>query len=190
VTSKRQPYQYAQVFHKQFGKEWLDWTPECLYSELKDSFGMRPTPQEWQVIQAVKTHKKTDIFFKDANAFENMVLAVNYADPRPEELQLCTPEELAYGVAALLKTKDKPKDIDWSRDIKGYVSTCCRFDGLLRFPSELAWAETETATSMPIEPTMIESHGEQADKELDIITVQQNKLFAAREYVKAMSGEE
>lgn len=166
------PKAYNVVLSKELGTDWLNWLPETLYEEIERAWGVRPNEAISDKINAYKTFLTTDVFYHDAAAFEHIVLAVNDSGVDPEQLTLCSPDELAYAFLVLGPFDTKK----FEREIIGYIRVCCENAGLLKYPTALAFAQPEyksptlKAALLKIEPKFKEGD------DTDIVVQQSNRL--------------
>lgn len=181
------PGQLKAALNKAFGKTWVDWVPECLIAEWKDTFGKKPTRLHMDYIHALRAFLKTNTFFTDANAFENIVLAVNQRDVDPGRVQICLPEEITFALKHLMPMrKDNP---GFANEVSKYIQVCCQMDGLMAYPKELSFVPCDKEFGgcfIPnIKPLDVDI---EEDQDLDFFSLQSKKLYAIQAYVDAKEG--
>jgi len=171
---------YQAVLGREFGPAWLTWEPETLWAEINRVWSAAPTGEVRSKILATRACIVTDLFYTDAPAFENMVLAVNDLQYDPGEVQLASPEEMVYAVRVMSPLKDGT----FGREVVGYVRTCCRKSGLLRYPDDLRFAEPEYPPDLAKYAAQIkaEDGGDNIDP-TSIVGVQSDLLYRINVYV-------
>ena len=174
------PGVYQAVLNKRFGPAWLTWEPETLWAEIKRVWKAEPSGEIQSKILATRIAMTTDLFYTDAPAFENMILAVNDVEYDPELLQLATPEEIVYGVRMLSPLRDG----SFNREVTGYIRACCRRAGLLRYPDDLRFAEPQYPDNLAriVSQITTKEAGDDLDPH-DTVAVQSNNLYRIQVYV-------
>ena len=128
------PKAYRDEFTRVFGKEWLKWEPETLFSEIRRHWGVTPIEAIREKILALQTFLTTDLFWDDFLVFEKIILAFNDREVDHDLIQCCTPEELAYGMKMAMEVRNRG---DFVFDIKAYIQSCHREAGVLCYYSDL-----------------------------------------------------
>lgn len=134
------PKVYRELLDKTFGGSWLEWEPETILREIRRVFGVAPTSFVQDKIFALQTFLVTDLFWDDVMAFEDMILAFGDRYVDPDLIQVCLPEEIAYGMTVALELGKKK---DFVPDIVEYIRACHRDAGVLVYHPILAFAQPE-----------------------------------------------
>jgi hypothetical protein len=174
------PGAYQSVLNRQFGTAWLSWEPETLWTEIKRIWQADPSGEVRSKILAIRVAITTDLFYSDAPAFENMVLAINDLQYDPGEIQLASPEELVYALRMLGPLKDGI----FSREVTGYIRACCRKAGLVRYPDELRFAEPAYPAELAqhVKHIKVKDGGPDLDPS-SVVDVQSDLLYRINIYV-------
>ena len=118
-----------------YGKEWLSWEPETLWSEIRDDDGVFIIPRvNKDKIMAVRLAVKTDLPWKRLDLFENVSLAFAGLVPRFDMMQPLEPYQVAFGVDVLYRIHP---GIEYDDDVKGYIAAILVHDGLSWVPPDL-----------------------------------------------------
>jgi hypothetical protein len=134
------PKVYRELLDKTFGGSWLEWEPETILQELRRVFGVAPTSFVQEKVFALQTFLRTDLFWDDVMAFEDMILAFGDRYVDLSLLQVCLPEELAYGMTVALDLGIKK---DFVPDVVEYIRACHRIAGVLVYHPILKFAQPE-----------------------------------------------
>ena len=119
-----------------YGKEWLSWEPETIWSEVKVDEGLKeeiPRVNKDKVM-AVRVAVKTDLPWKELAVFENVALAFAGLVPRFDVMQPLEPYQVALGVDVLYRIHP---GIEYDADVQGYIAALLVHDGLSWAPPEL-----------------------------------------------------
>jgi hypothetical protein len=174
-----------------YGKDWLSWEPETIWSEVKDDESLKeeiPRVNKDKVM-AVRTAVKTDLPWKHLAVFENVALAFAGLVPRFDVMQPLEPYQIALGVDVLYQIHP---GIDYDYDVRGYIAALLVHDGM-------SWAPPELFGD--VEPMMkgLRPNDEVADKvaaawkdgsrpdEATAVGSQVATLVAIREYLEGMN---
>lgn len=131
------PKVYVGVLSKMLGGNWPTWEPETVWADIFDETGVEVSDEVRDKISALRLVLTTDNFWEEFTVFENVILAFNDRYVDPDYLQVCLPQELAYGMTVAGSVKVKPFD----SDITNYIRACCTQDGLMVYPNIFAFAE-------------------------------------------------
>ncbi len=172
------PKVYQVVLTRAFGKEWFSWLPETLYTEIERKWGLRPTAEVSDKINALKIFLTTDLFYHDAPVFEHIVHAINDVECDPETLQLSSPDEIAYAFHVL----GPFDDTIFEREIVAYIRTCCDNAGLLVYPQAIKFAQPEYSEKLKGYVSRIKPQLAPLDSK-EISDVQSNKLYTINQAV-------
>lgn len=130
----------ATVYHlgliKAYGTDIYEWEPETLWLELKDDYGVEPSEEVKDKIQAVLSVNQIDAFSKDCIPFRSVILALNNTDPQFEYATPIDPAEIAWGLAEISRNCNYQPE--YSDDVKEFVSLCLAGNHYLGVPSEIA----------------------------------------------------
>lgn len=133
------PQAYVAVLDQHLESGWLYWEPATVWSEIERIFKVKPIPEVCNKINAIKVFKTTPLFYTDAPAFENVVLAINDLSVDPAVLQVASPEEMVYAIKVLKPIEDRKQE--FSHEVIVYIQVACRQIGLLAYPPELKFAQ-------------------------------------------------
>lgn len=131
------PRVYEQVLARMFGNSWLKWEPETLWAEIKDETSSVVSDEARDKINALRLLMVADNFWDEYTVFENTILAFNDQMVDPGYIQVCLPQELAYGLTVAGAIRLRP----FSSEIVNYVRGCCTQDGLIVYHRSFAFAQ-------------------------------------------------
>ena len=176
------PQAYKLVLDQTMPEGWAAWEPEALWDEIERVHGVRPIEEVANKINAIKTLLTTELYYYDATVFENMILAANDLMVTPSTFQMCSPEELVYGIRAFRPIENRPQS--WGKEIVAYVNACCQFYGLLKYPPDLEFAQPQydgELANLAKQITIRYTDPKTLDQK-DVVAVQSNKLYHVAEY--------
>ena len=96
------------------------------------------TGQMTNMIGALLILRNTQQFLTTPLVFEKVILSANALGVRFDEIQICTPEELSYGISEVTKIMQS-RDYDY--DVIEYIRACCEESGLLVYPAEFSFSQ-------------------------------------------------
>jgi len=131
------PRVYVGVLSKMLGGLWPTWEPETIWEEIRIETGAQVSDEVRDKINALRLVLTTDNFWEEFTVFENVILAFNDRHVDPSYMQVCLPQELAYGLTVAGSVKVKP----FAADIINYVRACCEQDGLVVYPNIFSFAQ-------------------------------------------------
>jgi hypothetical protein len=105
---------------KQYGREWLNWEPETIYSEIAKDFNCQISEHARSKIQAVKTLHCTDLAWKSWNVFEKVAQALNNNIPRFDLMQPLSLEQV-YGAVDIMEGLENE---EFSEEVQRYMAAC------------------------------------------------------------------
>ncbi len=133
------PIVYAKHFDKKYGKDkWVAFNPFTLWSDIKEETGEEPADNVKEKINALKVLKSNELYFSDPKLFEKIILAFNDSFIDTNMLQVCSPQELAYGIPIAREVVGKK---DWDEKILRYIQGCCEEWGLIVYPPSFTFAQ-------------------------------------------------
>ncbi len=177
------PAAYKLLLDSELGVGWCHWEPETVWAEIERIFKVVPTGEVRTKINAIKVFIATEVFYHDAPAFENIVLAVNDLFVDPTSFQICSPEEIVYALNVLRPIENTKQD--FGREIVAYVDVSCKQAGLLKYPNELAFAQPVYEGMLAeIEKMIVPKFTDPTTVDLNnIVDVQGLRLFQINSYV-------
>lgn len=131
------PRVYVRVLTSMFRNAWFRWEPETLWAEIRDETGADVSEEVRDKINALRLLLAADNFWEDYTVFENTIIAFNDRMVDPTYIQVCLPQELAYGltVAGAIRLRQ------FSSEVINYVRGCCTQDGLVVYHRSFAFAQ-------------------------------------------------
>jgi len=134
------PEAYSRILKARFGKEWVDWEAETLWKEIRSEFGAEVSDEVREKLNALKTHLTTTLFWDSFDVFEKTILAYNDRHVEPGIIQVCVPQEIAYGMTVAAGVRHQKK---FDIEVLMYIRACCDSDGLVVFPQAFHFAQPE-----------------------------------------------
>lgn len=131
------PFEIVSILSKAFGKEWIAWEPETLWTEIKGDLGITPSDALKNKIQATRTVLVSDLFWKDHLVFEKVIVAFNNHVPLFDQYQHPSVAMLANGV----EEAQKIRDLEFSDDVLRYIAVVAQYDGFIVLPEPLDVAQ-------------------------------------------------
>jgi len=140
IKKNVRPDAYRDLFDRTFERQWIEWEPETLRMEIPRTWGVHPIEEVFEKIMALQTFLRTDLFWDDVIAFENIVLAFNDLFVDPDLVQQALPREIAFGVVVANRLNTKS---DFVQDIVEYIRASHREEGILVYHPELKMFQPE-----------------------------------------------
>lgn len=131
------PKIYGRILFGKYGRAWLEWDPQTLWMEIRDDFGAEVSDEVREKINAFRVFLTTRDFWEDYFVFEKIILAFNDRYTDTENIQVCLPEELGYGLTVANSIVIRSFD----REIIAYIQACCRQSGLIVYHRSFAFAQ-------------------------------------------------
>lgn len=170
---------WAKLLNSKLGKDWVTWSSETIFAEIRDELGRAPNDEDFQKVMAIRSYLNGhDQFFNYVLVFEKCILAINGLDMQMGDLQFCKPEEIAYGLEAF---KALAPLKEFTLDVAEYIRVCCDMDGLVIYPPILKQFQK---SELSAKPAKIEEKEDPTPMD-----IQQNKLYAIDEYIKMHRGD-
>jgi len=122
-----------------FGKECLDWHPETMQLEMKDSFGVYLPKENLDKLYAGITLLTTDYFYQSVSRFIDLANVLAGDDFDPEVFNPADVDECSWAVAeALLLSPPEPDEPQpFCTDIQQYIAYVLREEAFAKPPSIL-----------------------------------------------------
>jgi hypothetical protein len=123
-----------RILNEKFNRDWHDWEPETIYSELLHSLSIKPDERLKNIIGALQVVVNTNFSFEMWNVFENICHAFN---ENPVFFSIVQPAELDE-IALTIKILKiiRPKEV-FSDDVCGYIAASAKNSGVVFLPGEL-----------------------------------------------------
>ena len=135
------PYVFDLALLKQYGPEWFEWEPETIELRVPNDFNTpRISDLNMEKLQAVKTLHYVDGYWRSWQVFVACTMSFNGLFPDFQVMQVPTAAQCAVSVDIANRIRG---DVAWSDEIKLYVGTACRFDGILCAPEPIDFAEID-----------------------------------------------
>lgn len=126
-------------------KEWIDYEPETLWSEMQETLNRIPgksvklaRPNK-DMIMAVKLCFGSHAPYQEWEVFENVVAALNNETPIIDEVQELFVSEVALAVECMSAIPNN----GWSDEVKIYMANIANKDGFILMPKKLSMAQEE-----------------------------------------------
>lgn len=124
------------ILAKKYGEDYVDWDSEVLKLEIMEDFGDLGV-LTWNRIQAIRCMNNNESCWHEWEVFEKCCSASAGMVPDFAFVQQQEPEE----VAILLYIMDQIKNVDFDKDVLGYIASTCMADGLYWLPQPLNVAQ-------------------------------------------------
>jgi hypothetical protein len=113
---------------KKYGPEWLGWEPETVEALVPDDFHTSISDVNLSKIQACKALHLVDDFWTRWEVFGWCTMALNGIFPDFKVLQVPSVAQCMIAVDIARQIRD---DVEWSTEVKAYLSSVHLHDGLL-----------------------------------------------------------
>jgi hypothetical protein len=122
--------------------EWLLWEPETLRWRIPQDFRTSEVSDlNMGKIQAMKTLHYNDTYWQRWEVFNCCTQPFNYVYVDFETLY---PPSTAQMMVSIDTAQQVRSDVEWSEEVKEYMKTACRFDGIFCPPRPLDFVEVGT----------------------------------------------
>lgn len=141
-ASSRTPIQVYELMNTRFGREWFDWEPETLWSELQGATE-EVLPEEYRsLILCLQLLVNTNQAHEHWHVFEKVVNAINL---NPVDFSILQPPELNEVARALKVINSVRPKTDFEEEIDAYIAAIARSSGVVYLPKELFTSGSQLA---------------------------------------------
>lgn len=142
------PYVLDLALLQKYGPEWMEWETDTLRLRIPHDFPTDTVSDlNIEKIQAVKTLHYVDTYWLDWEVFLPCTMALNGLFPDFETMHVPTVAQCAVSVDIANRIRS---DVPWSDEVKLYLSSVHRFDGILCPFEPLEFVEIDTE-GLPID---------------------------------------
>ena len=130
------------------GERFIAWEPETIRLEMED-LGVRMREENFEALMACVALKESTDFFWDANAFENICVALNGEIPDVDGEDVLSPAQIAWAVEQAVRIArssfgaEIPDDLStddmFDYEPVNYTADTCLNAGMVCAPDELAF---------------------------------------------------
>ena len=125
-----------------WGTEFMEWDPVAVDLELKNEFGVEPTPELMDRIHAASTLFTSNLFFLSLEQFSAVCNAFNFGVVSSELFLPADLDDVLWGVTeAYILLGEDAEETESSHNIGRYVGTLLSQVGITKTPSVLKFAE-------------------------------------------------
>lgn len=131
---------------KQYGPEWMYWEPETLVWRIPQDFRTSGVSElNLDKIQAVKTLHFNDNFWLQWEVFNWCLHPFNNLYPNFEVMQVPSTAQVmvAVNVSSAIRA-----DVEWSQEVKDFMTAACRYDGIFYPPAPLEFLNVGTQNGL------------------------------------------
>lgn len=122
------PYALDLALLRKYGPEWFEWEPETLEWRIPQDFRTTEVSDlNMDKIQAIKTLHVVDTYWLRWEVFGWCTMPFNGLFADFGVMQVPTYAQCAVSVDIANRTRS---DVQWSDEVKGYISTVARHDGI------------------------------------------------------------
>lgn len=157
------PVKLHQLATANFGKEYLLWEPETIAAECQRVDGPLRVKEAAAALNAICVLKRNNTPWRDIEAFESVIEALNYIEPDFTEIEGVDVPELYLGVASMLKLREEPV-LEFSDEIECYCAAVHLDDGFYAAAAPLTFCNPHLGRLRPdlFAPTQAAMRGESA----------------------------
>lgn len=135
------PYVLDLALLKKYGPEWFEWERETLELRVPMDFKTaRISDLNFEKLQAVKTLHYVDGFWQSWQVFVACTMALNRLFSDFNVMQVPTAAQCAVAVDNANRIRS---DVAWTDELKRYVGTVCKFDGIFCPVEPIDFAEVD-----------------------------------------------
>jgi hypothetical protein len=131
-----------------WGVEFLDWDPATVEMELGTTFGIAPTPEILDRINAAVSLFNSNLFFLSLETFSAVCSALNFGVVSSEVFLPADLDDVLWGVSeSRVLLGEMATETDFSHNVARYVGQLLAQEGIDEPPAILAFAEVDTRRS-------------------------------------------
>ncbi len=135
------PYVLDLLLLRKYDPEWMEWEPETLRLHIMHDF---PTTSVSDLamakLNAMKTLHYVGTYWRDWEVFLMCTMSLNGLFPDFVHMQVPNTAQCAVSVETANRVRD---DVQWSDELKTYLTTVCKFDGVFCPPEPLEFVEVD-----------------------------------------------
>lgn len=150
------PVVLEMVLIKKYGVDWLEWEPETFEVMLPRDFGS-VSDLNISKLQAMKTLHLVDTFWLRWEVFNWLTAPLNSVFPDFELLQVPTVAQCMVAVDIANRVR---ADVQWSDEVKGFLSVVHRHDGIFVPQPPLDFVKVDTV-GLPLDAAEIAKQWDQ-----------------------------
>lgn len=144
-------YHFALV--KAFGSDIYGWEPQTLWLEIEDEFGVEPSEEVKDKIQAIIAVNAIDSVFSDAATFRSIALALNGEDPEFEAAGGLEVHEIAWALEEIKRNVNyKGK---FGEEVKRFIQVALEEENFLTVPEEISKYVKLPRYSLEVDPEIL-----------------------------------
>jgi hypothetical protein len=133
------PYVLDLLLLRKYGPDWMEWEPETLRAYILHDF---PTTSVSDLalskLNAMKTLHYVGTFWTNWEVFLACTMPLNGLFPDFVHMQIPNTAQCAVAVETAGRVRD---DVKWSDELRSYLATACKFDGIFCPPEPLDFVE-------------------------------------------------
>lgn len=134
---------------RKYGPEWFEWEPETLEVRIPQDFKTQTVSDiNLSKANAIKALHMVDTFWQRWEVFTWCGMPFNGEFPDFEIMQVPTAAQAAVAVDIANRIR---QDVEWSEEVKLFMGTVLKFDGLICKPALLDWADIPDAEEYPVD---------------------------------------
>lgn len=133
------PYVLDLVLLKKYGPDWLFWEPETLEWQIPQDFKTDAiSALNMGKIQAIKVLHFNDTYWQRWEVFTHCTQPFNNNYVDFDVLQVPSTGQVMVSVDIAARVRE---DVVWSEEVKLYMATACRYDGIFCPPDPITFLE-------------------------------------------------
>lgn len=137
------PYVLDLLLLRKYGPDWMEWEPETLRLHILHDF---PTTSVSDLamskLSAMKTLHYVGTYWTNWEVFLACTMPLNSLFPDFVHMQVPTVAQCAVSIETANRVRD---DVQWSDELKAYLATVCKFDGIFCPPEPLDFVHVDAA---------------------------------------------
>lgn len=152
ATARATPRRIDQAMIDCYGIEWLEWTPETLFTTVRLDFGTQIARVNLDKLQAAALLHLSDSFWQHWEVFEKVTVAFNNVIPLFDRVQEPTVGQMIHAVREAGEIRREA----YLPEVISYIAVRAREEGFLYLPPPLDFAQARLDELNPPESKLIQ----------------------------------
>jgi hypothetical protein len=137
------PYVLDLLLLRKYGPDWMEWEPETVRLHIEHDFPTKGVSDlAMSKLNAMKTLHYVGMYWTNWEVFLACTMPLNNLFPDFVHMQVPTVAQCAISVETANRVRD---DVQWSDELKAYLATVCKFDGIFCPPEPLDFVTVDAS---------------------------------------------
>lgn len=121
---------------RQYGGQFYNWEPYTLWLEIQDDYGVEPSEEVKDKIQALTAINVINTVYTDCSVFRSVALALNDNDPQFDISGGLDVHEVAWAIDEIRRNANYSHP--WGNEVKNFIIICLKFEEFLKVPEAIS----------------------------------------------------